>query len=600
MNIEQELKLYSPVEGMSVSNFAVHFLWHKVESWPNYELQYSQERDFSKATSLQIVDTMDIEDLAYLPQGNFSEGKWFWRVRAIEEKGSGGKWSKISSFIVRDEASEKTRELKISPEHPLFVLFSTGKISLDWGSLPQILKPYTVLRVEMSPLEKLIDICYVAQREGIPILIQASGPKDTTKWHQGRYNRVPLSFVEYIFQKFPIVKGAMIVEQSCQGGARNPLVVQYLSKLIKLVAEYGKVVIWADGRWGNDVWAEASSNKILYELIKKHKEYLIPLWKMNCGLKPYLIQGNVFGLFLSNTVSNWGVEPESFFWYEAGFRDLNEQRGFKEGVTNKCPSPFYGQMILLGLSAGATVYSLEPPIWEKPGKFNETWQKICQSLLSKIVEWKVIPVKSLVKKKVKVALLLSEKLPRPDGQLHEVAYEFQHPSPMIPTQGKYFWIPVLPRYTSSEILGSFPGLVRIEKFSTFNEARQFLNQYYQNESESSAWVVKVGKYFFITNSYENQDVAQTFKITLNGKFKAIEGKIEVNSYLIVKQDKEEIKIHSAGRNERKLNLHVFTEDEPGVTINPPSSLVRKEFKRKNKYLELAINYFKGAVDIILR
>jgi len=70
------------------------------------------------------------------------------------------------------------------------------------------------------------------------------------------------------------------------------------------------------------------------------------------------------------------------------------------------------------------------------------------------------------------------------------------------------------------------------------------------------------------------------KITLNGKFKAIEGKIEVNSYLIVKQDKEEIKIHSAGRNERKLNLHVFTEDEPGVTINPPSSLVRKEFKRK--------------------
>jgi len=85
------------------------------------------------------------------------------------------------------------------------------------------------------------------------------------------------------------------------------------------------------------------------------------MWKMNCGWTPLLIHSVLLRLWLTGIVDYWGVEPESWYWFEAGYKNLGEYYGFKKGDHKLLPKVFYGQMILLGAAFGATAYCFEPP-----------------------------------------------------------------------------------------------------------------------------------------------------------------------------------------------------------------------------------------------
>lgn len=344
----------SPREGISLLDTAVQFCWQGTEDGFGYELQYVP------------VQTA----YAHMPEAAVGPGKWFWRVRTMTNEGTFGQWSEVRSFTCRHSLRAVRRDVDVSAARPLFIchLHNHDEIDACWQSIPGVLRTHSVLRVERHTTGDLLKVREAAERCGVPIVIQLAGPHDS---YGGRYARIPLADVEMIYQRFTQVKGTQIVEQSCQGGLARGHVTRYLIGMMRLAAGYGKVAVWGDGHWhGNNVWLDAAQHAELFHTMAECSEHVVPMWKMNCGWCPYAVQGAVYGLWAAGAVANWGIEPESWYWYEAGLGELGEpQKGSKEGRIEAFPATFWGQMVLTGLSGGATAYCFEPQdgIWSAPG-----------------------------------------------------------------------------------------------------------------------------------------------------------------------------------------------------------------------------------------
>ena len=321
--------LRSPVDGIQILCTSVQFCWGATEDGFGYELQYSLAEDFSDFTS-QVCQNLPVVDAhALIPEEPLSAGKWFWRMRTMTIDGVFGHWSPPRSFTAVSSCWKGKPELTVSKEHPLFLFYNWGGEGLaeEWQLVPERLKPYILLRIERPKTEDLVALCERTQVLGIPTLIQLVGPHDS--W-DGKGQRIPLADVEHILQRFSMVKGVIIVEQSCQGGLKQSRVMKYLIGMLRLVSFYGKIAVWADAQWhGNNIWIDAALNQEMYRAIQECGASLIPTWKMNCGWMPYAVQGPIFGLWMGGAVANWGVEPENHFWYEAGFHELDTQTSFK-------------------------------------------------------------------------------------------------------------------------------------------------------------------------------------------------------------------------------------------------------------------------------
>lgn len=561
--------LLSPRTGITVSDVAVHFLWTACKDSRGYQIHYDQDPAFSGGVCKMVISTEESNRYSYLPEQIPKEGKWFWRVRSLLfEGGKFGPWSETGSFNVVPVKPKQKPQMEISPDHPLFALLAGREVGAYWDSISPALRPYTALRVEERDGDDLIALCQEAQDKGVPIIAQLIGPHDVIG---GTYGRIPLADVELLFQRFPVVKGVQIVEQSCQNGMANPVVPLYVKRLLPLAASYGRLFIWADGLWhGNNLWVDVLEDEDLFSTLVEYAPYFVPAWKMNCAWTPYLIQSCVLGIWLSGAAAQWGVEPESWYWHEAGFTKLNEQYGFKEGELADMPPAFYGVMTALGISAGASVYILEPPndFWSKPGETTKTWNETVLPLFSKILEWKLIPRKHEVQDQAKVAYRVGREdslwLPENGGWLpaYDDTYGRNHPFQMIPSTGRYYWIPAVSRHSASGQLVGFKQVVTRHAPAIPAETADLFNRHYPEVGSGSAWRVKVGDLFVIMYSRENRDGVEDFSVDLEGGFARMEGTLPINSFLLVKQpDPETLLVHTHGRDDRETELRVVLRDD---------------------------------------
>ena len=600
-------KLSVPSNGSVISPLAVHFTWFQSANALEYELQTSSRGDFSESQSIKVVPPYPADKLPYLPEPEdlLPPGKWFWRVRAFNIDAHPGEWSETNTFSVREAVAPKPPELSVSTDHPLIILFADAEHLVEnWKAVPDELKPYVVFRTEVLPSENFRPLLRTAQENRIPVLIQTSGPHD----YYGRTSsRISLSEVEQFFKEYSVLKGVYICEQAFRDSpTNNRIMVHYAERLITLAAEYGKTVVWADGHWGRNLWIDVGLKKKLLETIRQHRRYFIPLWKMNGSMTAYSVHDALFGLWVSEAVDNWGVQPERWYWYEAGFRKLNEQGWFKEGNTEDFPPSIYGQMMLLGLSSGASVYAFEPggDIWGKDAGLSEISRTITFPLLLEMIRHQWIPSREQVLRKIHTAYVAD----RPDsawsmdyGSMHalyEGTYGIQHPFQMIPSRSRYFWIPILPKWTPQRTLEIFPNRVRAQTFSTSGEATRYFDTRYASSDKGNAWVVHYGDRVLIMNSRENWDEDQTFDVPLGGSVNRISGLISVNSYLIVEQAQDKCRIHLNGRPERHQVLELWgLEKPPKVVATPQRALAKSSWGERNHCLVLDFSLRQGAVSV---
>lgn len=426
----------------------------------------------------------------------------------------------------------------VSTERPLLVLFSgAADLHANWLSLPEDVRAAACLRVEALPSEELEAACEEAERWGIPILVQVAGPHD---FYGGTSSRISLSEMECLYQRFRSVWGAFLCEQACQnGGLRNPDVRCYAERIIRLSAGYGRLALWADGHWGRYLWLEAAADEELRAAMRTHRGVFFPVWKMNCGLTPYSIHGTLLGLWLDGTVDAWGVEPESWYWFEAGFRGRGEQAWFKEGDPQRMPASFAGQMLLLGMGSGAAVYVLEPPslIWECPGVLAASWTRHVWPLLERILRPGVLPAREQVWLSLDRVLVLED---APfwrydyDPALHELYRRFYRPASPFDVLPKAGGSPVplflqraLDRSRADldlPIAERLDGAVLLAR----KDARP-------PGPAGAAWTGRAGALSWAMNSSENAACEQAFELRLTGAFQGLAGRLGTNELLVATQ-----------------------------------------------------------------
>lgn len=604
-------RLSAPAKGSSISRLALHYCWFEAKDAAEYELQVSRRDDFSGAMSFKITPQYLTDRLPYLPEEEelLQAGKWFWRVRGINIQGEPGGWSEAGPFTVRERAQgPRPPVLSISRLHPLIILCSDEqRLVENWKSLPDELRRYAVFRIEALPAENLWRVIQKAQENQVPVIVQTSGPHDD----YGRMSaRITLSEVEEILRNFPVVKGIYICEQAFRVfPPRNRIMMDYADRLIQLSAEYGKLVFWADGHWGRNLWIDVGLDEKLMATIQKHKEYFVPIWKMNCSLTPYSIHSAVFGFWVGGAVNAWGVQPEHWYWYEAGFGKLGQQAWFKEGEMAEFPAGFYGQMILLGVSTGAAVYSFEPSsdIWAPDGSLSEISRRITFPQLYHIIRHRLIPDRAAVLKKIQ-NVYIADSADSPwaldYGTMHalyKTMYGIEHPFQMIPSLSQSFFLPILSKWTSKEILRSFSEKSLSRKFSGLEEARGYFGKNHESPVKGDAWAIALDNTVFIMNSHENRDVDQVFEVPLKGKVSKMAGKVSVNSYLVVNESGGEFQIHLNGRSGGNLSLRLVFQNKPQkIAVIPESALADSAWDSNKNCLNLQFSLNQESVHVKIK
>ena len=513
----------SPTEGQAVTPPAGDFLWACPQRGPvvGYDLEWRREGEETQRTHIAAYFQSDAQ--GFWPAPWLWPGKYDWRVRALSPVGASGPWSGMMHFTVRADEAAKAPDMLPSSKRPITILnLPTDDVKADWAVVPEDVRPTFLFRTG-GPRQYIAGILAAAQAAGAPIALQVNGPHNIIA---GRWDRVPLALLEHWAREYPVLKAFYICEQQVQGGVENPDVTSYLERLIALGAELGRPVFWADANWGGNIWLEVEAHQDFARFLKAHYRYVYPLWKMNGGDAPYLAPAGLLGLWLSHTVAAWGAQPESYYWTEAGFTTLGEQRAYKEGERQDAPLVIFQELALLGASAGAEIYSFEPAIdYWKSSSSHQDLEDIMWPLF-RMLRGSVIPslpeVQAATVRKWVLApadLVFRSEYTLPVRQLFASTLGLAYPFQMVPESGSCYWIPIVPAAATTT------------ESSPPADAESGPARNCPPPVPGEAAVFKAGKATFIFNSRVNWPEQESFKINLVGAL--ANGRLGTNGWVTI-------------------------------------------------------------------
>ncbi len=295
-------------------------------------------------------------------RGRGLEGIWHARVR---EK-NGGSWSRPVSFYINKKHGKKPVKREINRENPWFTIFdySEHDPAEVWMLLPEELKPYTGMGLIASykaRADRVIDYMLDEDAKGYLWHLGALGPHET---QFGKYTITSLSEIEYVIQHSRNLVSIGFVEQYLgtkeEGYWRN----EYFFRLLALCAKYGIVFIYSDGNRNNLELAAMIKRPFFMNKMREYADYFIFSYKQNHAHAAYSCFGALLGAWIDGACSQIGVQPENWYWNDAGFRDKpGECYGYLQGNEQQITACMTVEMLLTGLSLGAVNYSCEGESW---------------------------------------------------------------------------------------------------------------------------------------------------------------------------------------------------------------------------------------------
>lgn len=507
----------SPEQGQQVTPAAADFLWSNPspEIVSSYELEWQREggmRHTKSVPSYFISSAHGVWTSKWLAPGQYA-----WKVRALNAGGMRGPWSEAMHFTVQPETASRAADVRPSAKDPVFLVdMEASDPEPEWKRIPTDVQSHLLFRIG-GPIDHIQHTLAAAQRDGIPIALQVNGPHNIIG---GRWDRLPLARIAQWADRYSELKAFYICEQQVHGGMANPEVKSYIEHLIALGSETGRPVFWADANWGGNIWLSVVASKDFTEFARKHRGYFYPLWKMNGGFVPYLAPAGLLGLWLQGTVTAWGVQPETWYWTEAGFRTLGVQRGYKEGLRQDAPAVLFQELALLGASAGAEVYSFEPGTDILDANSGQNLNMILVPLVRMLTD-STVPDKNDVQKAVvkeqtikPADLIFRKHYTLPLRKLFASTLGISYPFQMVPESGRCYWIPFvspgnLPAGVSKSCPAPIPG---------------------------RAAVFKAGGTDFVFNSRVNWPGEQHFSLNLAGT--RMEARLGLNGWVLVRNTRD--------------------------------------------------------------
>ena len=603
--------LLSPFDAQPLTDVAAFFTWQSVPHAGRYDVQLARAADFGGARTYR-APALDADRSAWMPEQLPAPGGWHWRARAVTTDGDPGEWSAPRSFTVSAPGPPKLSSHAPSSAKPLFILHAPSEVDLAWTTIPNDLKPYCALRVEVA--ERKLDLrafCRTAGASKANVIIQCSGPGGGVYGevypHNHSYGRQSLSELEWAFDNCPNVIGALICEQNFHIRS-DPTSAEYARRLADLVTAHGKLLIFADGHWSGFAWLKMGEDPRLFDIFRKHPHNVVPLWKMNCSLVPLSIHGAVLGYWTAGVVDQFGVEPESWYWFEAGFKGLGEGSGrANTGNHDMLPPTMWGQMLLTGLASGASCYCLEPYTWmwkyDHPNQPTDTWLRVIRPLLQGIVKRGLIPGRKAALRDVKIAVQAGPEEPAfgPDfgalRPMYETLYGIRHPFELIPDNSRYGFIPLLPKLAAENALP--PGMKRIPlaQLGTPEAVHAAFDPLYPPVAEGDAFARWVGDTLVAMNNRENEDVTERFEIPVGlPGIKSLAGELGPHSFVVGHRGEGAVWLQVNGRADRVTRLQVRAERRPTVAT---TAVLASEWDEGAKTLKLTIRHADGAVELTI-
>ena len=459
--------------------------------------------------------------------------------------------------------------LKVSNERPLFIfnIYGTNPDSVFWlaENLPEDIREYWSIQFvglkKDTPenrvnMERNLD---AAQAAGIPAFIQVEDCNS--------HNDVPSSYYAFLFERYSRLVGLSVAEFSA---ANTSLIgmdldhIKAVKRYIDTVLPFGGIFMWQDmGYEGLHPFMIAGSVPELYRKIVANKDYIILMDKHNGRSKRFVTQAAALGFYASDLIGNWGVNSEDWIWWEAGFNKLfNPIAGITRSAPDwkavfTYPDALFGIDWLIAAAGGATVFSLECPYHgfavPEQGQFTPAWHNVILPLTRMLINNQLIPSREEVKARIKVAYHAENINPCEinGDSLFRGLYgpELASLWEWLPSTGRYYFLPILPKLADEKVLGSYPHLITTTSYARdfmFKAAAKqaYFNSIYPQIGTGDAWFMNFRNNWYIANPNENRDITTTFSFPLiTDPANSLGGSISAHTFIIVREEPGILNIH---------------------------------------------------------
>ncbi len=602
------MKFLAPFQGQDLTDIALHFKWTKTDG-PHTEfvLEMADNERFADARVMEAVISSDAEVGYYFPRREELPGcggPWYARVREKSQE----TWSEAVKFGIDTEHGRKPLKRVISAENPWFTIFdySGHEPGQVWEMLPQEMKPYVGIGLIASYKAKAEDVAGYMLREdakGYLWHLGALGPHET---QFGKYCITSLGEIEYVMQRAKNLVSIGFVEQYLGTKPESYWRNEYFFRLLALCAKYGFPFIYSDGNRNNLELAAMIKRPFFMDKMREYSDYFIFSYKQNHSHAAYSCFGAVLGAWMDGACREIGVQPENWYWNDAGFRDRpGECHGYLQGNEQQISACMSVEMLLTGLSIGAAHYSMEGESWliecGPDGRLIWSEQGICAlSFFRAVLRHDMIPRKQEVLDKIHMAVEYRGWKEEELGdawtggilrRVFEPVYLVRNGFELFPKESRFYYLPLVTDRTEA-----FDGLEILEAESADREsARKALCQSYPEEGFGNAYYVRLRDLIIIMNSRENEEEAQWFSIPVeDGLLTRLQGAVSLWQYVIVKREKEGFLFHVNTEKGKNLCFCLYLSRRPVWLADP--ELVELYWKEEKGCLEIRVCAGEGPVE----
>lgn len=609
------MTIITPVCGQELTDLALHFVWEPDQEAKKYEILMSQDADFENCRKIEVPRHEGCQVDFYLPRDEELPGAGDWNVKI---RSDAGKETEAILIHVNTEHGKAPLRTEISPEHPHITIFdySEHDYGAEYDILPEDLKPYVAIRgggaYRVSP-DKLAASMLEGDRKGYPWYMGSCGPKEV---HKGKYVVTPLSIIEYVFQRAENLKSVGALEIYMGVRKAGDWHIPYLNRLIKLCGKYGYPFLYTDGNRNEIDLAAVIKRADYMDTIREYGDYVVMSYKQNHANASYSCYGAILGAWLEGAIKRVGVQAENWYWNDAGFcDDIGHYHGYLQGNEQQIPATFTAQMLLPGVSYGASYYSLEGEGWLIRDKNNGDYEFSPQgiavlSMLRTIIRRKLIPSREEVTEKIK-AVITTEGTAEDWGDAwtggvfrnaFQNLYGIVHAKELFPKQLRYFYLPWMTNRPEA-----FEGYekIRAQEIQDPDKMNAILDPLYPKWFEGNAYVTNTGGTCIIMNSNENTDGAQYYHVPVESMDEeaspvaAVEGAIGLWQYFILYSRGGETFVHANAPKDTILKISFRTAQERKLRMSAAGEGLKGKWDPATERYVVTITGSDSPVEFVL-
>lgn len=609
-------QLLSPPHRMEMTDVAAFFSWSKVADCANFELQIARDYNFKNIYKEVKTENKGYRPNSYFPKDLLPPGIYFWRVRAVLD-GKPGTWSEPSGFRVNDLHLKKNELIRtISPQTPLFLMRNRAwDPRKSTKSLQQIIPPHLqqVIIVDDTSMasDQVFDRAKKYQESGVDFVI----------WNDR--GQVSLATIEYIFQNYSHCIGTAEGEHFSgmyweRGPEGNLAELDYIHRAWTLCAKYGRFYFFADGDNGHYRWPVFAQKE--KERLKTYRRNVVLMFKTTNGDVALHSYGAVAGLLARGMTENSGIWVDEWIWPIAGFGKLGETippdqiwSNRRKVGTKQCPWIYDIQMWLMGIVSGSTVFHLESAHqWTGDGRPSRQYTRIFLPFVKAVVERQLIPSRQAFFASLKLAVITD---PKSTEGKHAKRYTggFAYLNELykikdtgdrefIPNDSRYGIVCLLPAQATD--LSVSPRILPQSELSDPIKAKELFDRNYPLRFTGDAFMWECDGTVIITNSNENQDIAQRFTMPIEQNIiREISGEIGVHQYLIGKLSKDGKSFWFQANGEypdRTFKITLACTDKPNVLVTPSTAAKEIHWNADSRSLQLSLSNAEGAVEVNIK